>query len=65
MALVEFRDGSREVPDHLADLMARIDTYKITFEQARKIADQQMVSDLLNKYQSDVISAHFKTQRNR
>lgn len=60
MALVEFRDGVREVPDHLADLMAAFDTYKMTFEEARAKADQRLVSDLLNKTQQQLISTHLR-----
>jgi len=60
VALVEFRDGSREIPDHLADLMKSFETYKITFEEARTLADARLVSDLLNKKQAEIISAHFR-----
>lgn len=60
MALVEFRDGSREVPDHLADLMAGLDTYKLTYEQAKDQANQKLTRDLLDRTQQQLISNHFR-----
>lgn len=58
MALVEFRDGSREVPDHLADLMSGLETYRLTFEQAKKEADSKLVREILTKTQLSIIDAH-------
>ncbi len=60
MALVEFRDGSREVPDHLADLMSGLQTYKLTFDQARKEADERLTRELLEKTQRQLIEGHFR-----
>ncbi len=59
MAQVEFRDGSREVPDHLADLMVVFETYKMTYEEARDKANQRLAADLLNKTQQQILNSHF------
>lgn len=60
MAQVEFRDGYREVPDHLASMMAVFETYKITYDEAIKKANDQLTRDFLNKSQQSVLNEHFK-----
>ena len=60
MAQLEFRDGVREVPDHLADLMKGLDTYQMTFEQAQVAANNSLVRDRLNNIQSKVVAEHLK-----
>lgn len=60
MAEVEFRDGKREIPDHLADLMVGMDTYKLTYAQAENEANQKLARDVLWKFQQQTIDAHFK-----
>lgn len=62
MSIVEFRDGEREIPDHLADLMSDLETYRMTFEEAKKEADFRLVRDYLNKQQARVISDHFRNR---
>lgn len=60
MAQVEFRDGTREVPDHLADLMIGLDTYKLTYAQATVQANQKPTRDYLNNVQQKMLDASLK-----
>lgn len=52
---IEFRDGFREVPDHLAELMRGLPTYDMTYEEAREKANWRMVADFANKAQNDIV----------
>lgn len=59
---IEFRDGIREVPDHLGELMRGLPTYDLTYEEARQKANWKMVADIANKVQQDLAR---KTLRSR
>ena len=59
---IEFRDGIREVPDHLALIMRGLPTYDMTYEEAREKANWKMVADIANKAQADAVR---KTLRSR
>lgn len=59
MARVQFRDGARELPEHLAELMAAIDTYKLTYDDAVAEANRKLMSDHLDKTLRKVVSQHF------
>lgn len=63
MAELEFRDGKREVPDHLADMMRGLETYRMTFEEAQVAASQSLVRDRLNRIGEKVVADHFKRFR--
>lgn len=63
MARVEFRDGPRDVPDHVADLMRGLDTYALTFEQARDLANNKILRDRLNAEADRVVRNHFTEHR--
>ena len=60
---MEFRDGDREIPDYLADMMQGIKTHTMTYEQAIAAANKKVESDLLNAKQDQVLAAHFKGLR--
>lgn len=60
MAEVEFRDGPRNVPDHLASLMITFDTHRMTYDQAVIAANNKLVADQLNQTQVQIIRDHFK-----
>lgn len=60
MAALEFRDGKREVPDHLLSLLQQIETFKMTYEEALAKADQLRQSQFLNDEMRKVIAGHFK-----
>lgn len=57
---LEFRDGEHEIPDHLANLMAGLDTYQMTVDEATDAANKQMLKQHLDKAMDDVISNHMK-----
>ena len=57
---LEFRDGPREVPNHLAALLDTDETYTMTFEEAVQLVNQRNLGDRLNRVQSDAIANHFK-----
>lgn len=63
MAEIEFRDGPHWVPDHLADMMTGLETYRLTREEATTLANQRLMKDHLSKIQADTIAAHFKNWR--
>jgi hypothetical protein len=55
MAKVEFREGFREVPDHVADMMRGLETWRYSYEQATRLSENRMTSDYLNRVQRDVV----------
>lgn len=59
---IEFRDGIREIPDHLAALMKGLPTYALTYEEARHKANWKMVADIANNAQNAAVR---KTLRSR
>lgn len=65
MALVEFRDGKREVPDYLADVLRPYEDrmYRITYTEAMEFANRVMMSDHLDRVQARVVNDHFKRMR--
>lgn len=60
MALVVFRDGPREIPTHLAELMTGIETYKLTYDDAVAETNRKLINDYLDKALDKVVSQHFK-----
>ena len=60
MARVEFRDGTRDIPDHVRDLMRGLDTIRFTYEQALRLAQKKVLRDKLNETQQDIISRHIR-----
>lgn len=61
MITLEFRDGERDVPPHLAAMMKGIRTWEMTFSEAKAKAEMQMTRQLLDSAQADLIRKHFKT----
>jgi len=64
METLEFRDGPRAVPSHVAYLMAGLDTLRYTYEQALAIANAKVLTDYLGKVQVGVLRDHFKEHPN-
>lgn len=60
MTQLEFRDGTREVPDHLADMMTGLQTFTLTFEEAQTEANKRLTRDRLNQIGDKVVSDHLK-----
>lgn len=57
---VEFRDGTRTIPEYLAKLMSGLDTSTLTYEQAVRKANDANVRDYLNRHQQAAIAEHFR-----
>lgn len=60
MREVEFRDGPRLVPDHLADMMASLKTHTMTYEEAVEKANWKLASDFTERAYDNIIQSHFK-----
>jgi hypothetical protein len=61
MKTLEFRDGDRDLPDHLAVLMKGMRTWELTFQEAKDRMHQNMTHQALVTAQRDLINSHFKT----
>lgn len=57
---IEFKDGFREVPDYLANLMGNLETWQMSYEEAVKKANWKLASDYANKAQDEIIRVAFK-----
>jgi hypothetical protein len=58
MKEIEFRDGHRLVPDHIARALAALETYQLTYEQAMAKINSSFLTDRLRKVQGDLVSEH-------
>lgn len=55
-----FRDGRRMVPEHLAPLFRRLETYRMTYAEAIAEAHRLIGSDFINAQQDSILAAHFR-----
>lgn len=60
MARLRFRDGEREIPDHLLLPMKKMNVRTMTFDQALDAVNRAQMTDLLNAKQKSIIADHFK-----
>ena len=60
---VEFRDGKRLIPAHLADMMATFKTHTMTYDEAIEKANWKLASDYLGSAQDRIIQSHFRGGR--
>lgn len=58
MREVEFRDGPKLVPDHVADLMARYKTYTMSYEEAKAKVNNGLLQDRLNGAADKLVRDH-------
>ncbi len=58
-----FRDGEREVPDHLATWMDGIETVRLRFEEALVEMNKKQERDFLNRAANRFVGAHFRDNR--
>lgn len=65
MPQVIFRDGAREVPDHVESLLKGIDTYKLNFDDAISAANRRLMNDYLGKSVDKLVSDHFRNHGGR
>ena len=58
MAKLDFRDGPREVPDHIRDLMAGIDTETLTYDQAIARMNQNLEKGVIDRAADAIVRQH-------
>ncbi len=63
MAQVELRDGWREVPDHVAALLAphADQLYRLTYEEAIALVNNELVRSRANAEFDKIVGAHLRT----
>ena len=60
MKELTFRDGDRTVPDHVEMMLMSVETWKYTYRDAMRIANEKMLLDELEKAQQGMLREHFK-----
>ena len=60
MSRLRFRDGEKEVVDHLAVRMAKMNVRTMRYEDALAAVNRQEMTDFLNAKQKSIIADHFK-----
>lgn len=55
MKTVEFRDGERDIPDHVAELLRGVDTFAYTYDQAVRLSEQELLRKRLNDAQRTIV----------
>ena len=60
MAEVEFRDGKKDIPDHLAEMMKGLPTHQMTLAEATNAANNSLVGERFNRARQNLITEHFK-----
>ena len=61
--VLEFRDGKRSVAPHVYDLLANVDTYRYSFEEAMNIANKNLFVGHVEAKHADFVNKHFKEHR--
>lgn len=60
MGEVRFRDGPRNVPDHVEVLLAGIPCDRLPYADAMRQANNRLMNEHLAKVQSKMIDEHFR-----
>jgi hypothetical protein len=55
-----FRDGPREVPDHVGELMRGVETIQLTYDQAVAAANHSLANRHLKAEQDRLLTDHFR-----
>ena len=58
MKKVEFRDGTQEVPDHVADYLESFETYQMTYKEALVKMNNRFFDERVRKAQADMVREH-------
>ena len=58
MAQRKFRDGTREIPDYMHDMMQGLRTEKMTYRQAVEAMNGKALKDHLNQTVDRVVMRH-------
>lgn len=61
--MLEFRDGWRDVPEHLRPELEQIETWTMTYDEAVREIDTRRMNRYLGDVQSGIIADHFSKQR--
>ena len=61
--VLEFRDGKRSVAPHVYDLLANIETYRLSYEEAMNKANQNLFSTHVESKHAKFVAQHFKEHR--
>lgn len=56
---VEFRDGVKEIPAYLADMMAGLPTHTMTLEAAVAAANRKQLDGVMSNAYDELIKKHF------
>ena len=59
---LEFRDGKRQVPDHLGEMMRGLETWKMTLAEAIEEANRRMERRQLQSAYDEIVRDHFNRQ---
>lgn len=60
MAEVKFRDGPRDVPAHVEQMLIGVPVHRLTYEQAMHAANNKLLSDHLERVHAGVLKDHFR-----
>lgn len=55
-----FRDGVRTVPDHVEALLSGLETWRYTYREAMRIANNNLLGDHVDQAQRRLIQEHFR-----
>lgn len=56
---IQFRDGSRVVPEYLANLMSTLDTVRFTYDEAVARVNNRLAADHANDVVAKIRRQHF------
>jgi hypothetical protein len=60
MPSLPFRDGDRDVADHVAELLKPIETYRLTYDQAMVAANNRLLQAEVDRRSAELIKEHFR-----
>lgn len=60
MREVEFRDGTRLIPEHLAEIMSGIKTHTLTYEEAVEKANWRLAENHVESAFDSIVQSHFR-----
>lgn len=63
MKKVEFRDGSFEVTDAVAQHLEAFETYQMTYKEAMRKMNDRFLTDRINKAQKTAVDEHLARYR--
>jgi len=55
----KFRDGTREIPDYMHDMMQGLETHKMTYAEALIEMNKKPLRNFLNRTVERTVSRHF------